>query len=164
MAKHGQGKWVMSYNDGAFYLNEKLITEKKMSINDFRQESADLLLQMAGVARAHTYQQLINENSTLASRPVYQSFHPKRSGDILIELEPGWGEELDNGSVVARPQLNRQIPVLFWGSTVPPQIISNPCNIVDIAPTISSFLQISSPNGNVGIPLKEVLDPIRKTK
>lgn len=157
MAKYGQAKWVTSYADGSFYINEKLIAERKMSLDEFRQEAADLLLQMAGVARAYTYQQLMNESSALVGGSVYQSFHAKRSGDLIVELEPGWGEELDNGDVVARPQLNRQVPVVFFGNSVPAAIVHRSCNLVDVAPTISSFLQIAMPNGNVGIPLSEVL-------
>ncbi|MBN2743560.1 MAG: alkaline phosphatase family protein [Marinilabiliaceae bacterium] len=156
MAKHGQGKWVQAYHDGSFYLNEKLIADKKISMDEMRREAADLLIQMSGVARAYTYDQLMNESSALVGGVVYQSFHAKRSGDVLIELEPGWGEELDNGEVVPRPQLNRQVPVVFFGASVPHGIVHRPCNVVDVAPTISSFLQIAMPNGNVGSPMTEV--------
>jgi len=156
MAQYGQGKWVVDYHDGTFMLNAPLIAEKGMQIDDMRQKTADFLLQMAGVARSYTYQQLLRGTSTNVNPDILQSFHPKRSGDVIIELEPGWAEELDNGDLRVRPLQTRHIPVLFFGGGIPAQTIRRVCPIVDIAPTISTLFQMSYPNGCEGRPIDEI--------
>lgn len=153
MAQYGQAKWVEGYHDGTFYLNNKLIADKGLSPSDFRNKTADFLIQMSGVSRAYTYDQLLRENSTLVGSVIHQSFHAKRSGDVMIELEPGWVEELDNGELRARPSLSRHMPVVFFGGNVPAQTLQLPYQMIDIAPTICTFLQISYPNGCVGRPI-----------
>jgi hypothetical protein len=158
MAQYGQGKWVMDYHDGTFIMNTALIAEKNMSLDDMRQKTADFLLQMSGVARAYTYQQLLRGSSSNVNQAILQSFHPKRSGDVIIELEPGWAEELDNGVLQVRPLQTRHIPVLFFGAGIPSKTIRRVCPIVDIAPTISTLFQMSYPNGCEGRPVDEVFN------
>lgn len=155
MAKYGQGKWVQSYHDGAFNLNNQLIQEKNMSITDMRRQTADFLLEVSGVAKCFTYQDLLDVYSK-TQNSVTQAFHPKRSGDVIIELEPGWAEELDNGNIVSRPPQNRQTPVVFFGAGVPSKVVKRVCPIVDIAPTLSTIMQIGFPNGCEGVAIQEL--------
>ena len=157
MAQYGQEKWALSYNDGAFYLNTQLIESKGMSVKEMRSKAADFLIQMSGVARTHTYDQLINEKKLMIDEVIYQSFHAKRSGDVLIELEPGWVEELDDGELRSRPSLNRDLPVIFFGGQIPAGTIQKPYQMIDIAPTICTLLKISYPNGCVGKPIESLV-------
>ena len=77
-----------------------------MSIEDMRRQTADFMLEMAGVAKCFTYQDLMDVYGK-TQNPIVQAFHPKRSGDVIVELEPGWAEELDNVTIVSRPPQNR---------------------------------------------------------
>lgn len=158
MAQYGQEKWVTSYHDGAFYLNTSLIEEKGLSINEMRIKAADFLIQVSGVGRTHTYDQLVSEKKLSIDEVIYQSFHAKRSGDILIELEPGWVEEFPDGSLKARPSRNRDLSALFFGSKIPAKLIKQSYQVIDVASTISTLLNISYPNGNIGTPIKEVFE------
>lgn len=155
MAKYGQGKWLEGYHDGTFYLNEKLIAEKNLSFDDMRRQAADFLLQMSGVAKAYTYQDLASVYGK-AQTPQAEAFHPKRSGDVIVELEPGWSEELDNGVIQSRPPQNRNVPVIFFGAGVPAKTIKRVCPLVDVAPSISTLLQIGYPNGCQGVAIQEL--------
>ncbi|MFT3740890.1 MAG: alkaline phosphatase family protein [Breznakibacter sp.] len=157
MARYGQGKWLQSYHDGAFYLNEQLIAEKNMSLDDMRRQTAEFLLQMSGIAKAYTYQELaaVYGKSQIG---VVQAFHPKRSGDVVVELEPGWAEELDNGAIQSRPPQNRQVPVVFFGAGVPAKTIKRVCPLIDVAPTICTILQIAYPNGCEGVAIQELFN------
>lgn len=156
MAQHGQGKWVQMYHDGAIYLNRQLIEDKKLSMEEMRKKAADFLMQMSGVARVYTYDQLSSVDSGQSVGVIAQSFHPKRSGDVIIELEPGWAEELPDGTVRVRPVQSRYVPVVFFGGMVPGKVINRSIQLVDIAPTICTFLQIPFPNGCVGQPVYEL--------
>lgn len=158
MAQYGQGKWVYSYNDGAFYINAKLVEEKGLSMKEMRNKSAEFLLQMSGVGRTHTFDQLISEKKIMADEVIHQSFHAKRSGDVIIELEPGWVEELCNGEFRARPSLSRDLPIIFFGGQIPAKTIKQSYRVIDVAPTISTILNMSYPNGNIGTPIKEIFE------
>lgn len=158
MAQYGQEKWVTTYSDGAFYLNAKLITEKGLSTTEMRNKAAEFLLQMSGVGRTHTYDQLITEKKLMIDEVVYQSFHAKRSGDILIELEPGWVEELNNGELRTRPTKSRDLPIVFFGGGISAKTVKHSYQLIDIAPTISTILHMSYPNGTIGTPIKEIFE------
>lgn len=155
MAKLGQGKWIQSYHDGAFYLNEKLITEKGLALEEMRRQTAEFLLEVSGVAKCYTYQEMLSIHGK-TQNPLVQAFHPKRSGDVIIELEPGWAEELADGTIQSRPPQSRNVPVVFFGAGTPAKTVKRVCPIVDIAPTISTLLQIGLPNGCEGVAIQEL--------
>jgi arylsulfatase A-like enzyme len=49
------------------------------------------------------------------------------------------------------------VPLLFYGNGIQKGSSSKRTEIIDIAPTISSLLKISFPNGATGNPISEVL-------
>ena len=50
------------------------------------------------------------------------------------------------------------VPLIFAGAGVPVQQVFRPVQTIDVAPTLSAFLDIKMPSGATGIPLVEVLD------
>ena len=48
------------------------------------------------------------------------------------------------------------VPLIFWGNKIPKGSTTKMVNVKDIAPTISSILEISFPNGCTGNPLVEI--------
>jgi predicted AlkP superfamily pyrophosphatase or phosphodiesterase len=91
---------------------------------------------------------------------VIRGYHPKRSGDIVYVLEPGWTESesprgTTHGSGYA---YDTHIPMLFFGYGVKKGSSVLPHTITDIAPTISVLLRIKFPSGNTGHPVGEILD------
>lgn len=91
---------------------------------------------------------------------IRRGYNPKRSGDIVITLEPGW---LSSGSVVGTTHgspysYDTHVPMLFYGFGIKAgsSVIYHP--ITDIAPTISTILKIKFPNGCTGQPIPEALN------
>jgi predicted AlkP superfamily pyrophosphatase or phosphodiesterase len=90
---------------------------------------------------------------------VVRGYHPKRSGDLAIILEPGWFESYRvQGSTHGSPYTyDTHVPVLFYGFGITKGATSIYHTITDIAPTLSVLLKIKFPNGCTGQPVSEAL-------
>lgn len=158
MAIHGQGKWVKSYHDGQIYLNHELLEQSKVPAKMILEQSAKFLMQVEGIAYALPASELMASTSDLAAmQSLKLNYHPKRSGDILIRLQPGWNELLPNNSTVNRHWTDARLPLMFYGWKVRRQNIRKPVSMADVAPSICSFLEIPFPNACEGEPLDGII-------
>lgn len=152
MALHGQAKWVRNYASGEIYLSKKICEEKKVSFDTLLDESAQFMKQVAGIGDAVVAKQLpyIYSDSPVIET-MRRNYHPQRSGDILLSLNPGWAEEQDDGSELTQLWGKEYVPLIFYGWKVPRNIIYERHNMADVAPTICSFIKVSVPNGCSGV-------------
>ncbi len=157
MAVYGQGKWVKAYYDGQIYLNHELLKQSKLSSETILEQSCDFLMEMEGVAYALSASELMSASTDLgALKSLKLTYHPRRSGDILLRLQPGWNESV-NGDLVYRHWDGVQMPLVFYGWKIPRQNIGKYVNMIDVAPSICSFLEIPFPNGCEGKPLVDII-------
>ena len=158
MAKHGQGKWVTAYHDRQIYLNHKLIEERKMDIDEIKREASLFLTDVKGLAYAMPVSEL-NDLSfgTAALRSMKLNYQARRSGDIIVKIHPGWSEETKDGEILNRQWNATHLPLIFYGWKIKPQNIYQAVPMINVAPTISSFLDIPFPNGNEGSPLQGII-------
>jgi len=90
---------------------------------------------------------------------VIRGYHPKRSGDIVMVLEPGW---FDSGTVQGTTHgspynYDTHVPMLFYGKGIPKGYSTQYHTITDVAPTLSFLLNIKIPSGCTGKPVSELL-------
>jgi len=157
---YGRGEWVKLYHKQQIYLNHVLIESSKLNLADFQQTVADFLIQFAGVANTVTASTM---QKTQYNKGVYSkmqnSFNQNRSGDVLIHLEPGWIEEK---SVIESENsaysYDTHVPLIFYGWKIGRKTVDRRIDIIDIAPTITYFLEISEPNGCMGEVIYELVD------
>ncbi|WP_439181787.1 alkaline phosphatase family protein [Carboxylicivirga taeanensis] len=158
MAKYGQGKWVMTYNDGQLFLNHELIKERKIALETIKKEAAQFISDMEGVAYAVPISELQYSAADIASlQGLKLNYHPGRSGDIAIKTNPGWYEELRDGRLIARNWNGSYHPLIIYGWKINPQDVYQSISMTRFAPTICSFLQIPFPNGCEGEPLPNLI-------
>lgn len=152
MALHGQGKWVANYKSGEIYLNKELCKEKSVDFKQLCSEAAEFLTQMQGIGTSVIASEL--QNSFTISPIVNgmkRNYHPKRSGDILFALEPGWAEEQEDGSQIMQLWGQEFVPLIFSGWKIPQNnVIYKRHNMADVAPTICTFLNLAKPDGCSG--------------
>ena len=91
---------------------------------------------------------------------VIRGYNPKRSGDIMIVMEPGW---VDSGTVPGTTHgslysYDTHVPILFYGKGITKGTSVQYHTIADIAPTLSLLLGTKFPNGCTGQPIQEILD------
>ena len=148
----GEGEFIRAVDNSQIYLNENILGEKKISYAQIHEVVRQTLLKRDDVADVIDLHNLAN--STL---PEYQlnyvknGLNPRRSGDIMVILNPSWFEGRMQGTTHGSLyRYDTHVPLLFYGWKVRTGETTNRTNISDIAPTIADFLNILEPNGSIG--------------
>lgn len=146
-AKYGSDKYILGFANKAIYLNHTLINSKRLDIATIREEVATFLLQMRGVSSAISATALRNTYfGGGRSRLIQQSFQPTRSGDVVIDLLPGWIFERDGIRSASDGGYNydRNVPLMIYRSGKT-QSVEREVNISALAPTLAYLLGIERP-------------------
>lgn len=157
MAIYGQEKWISGYYGKNIYLNKKLIEEKGVDFRQMQEVAIEFMLEFEGVQSAYRFSQLMNNGANPGTEmaKIRNSTYKNYAGDIILTLMPGWLEVDDRENPVGESNtLISKLPVWFYGAKIPQQRIVNQYQITDIAPTISSILNIPYPNANIGEAIK----------
>lgn len=163
-AQLGTDNWVIDYKNRQIYLNRRLIYEKNLSLQDIQNKIASFALQFAGVANAVTSTTLqTNYYGKGVLNKMQNSYFPRHSGDLILNLLPGW-IELENEDDVTTSSLwgspyeyDSHVPLLFYGKGIMPQIIHTPVDIIDVAPTICEIVGVTHPNASEGKAINEII-------
>ncbi|MBQ8224561.1 MAG: alkaline phosphatase family protein [Bacteroides sp.] len=148
MASYGEGQYVEASYNRHIYLNHKLIERKQLSLTEIQQKSAEFLAQFSGVAEVHYANDLLIGSWSPQKELVRKSFHPKRSGDLLINILPGWTIVYENSSdnhIVRSAHI--PAPLILLGSGIRPTVVRTPVSMECVAPTLSGIMHIRAPNG-----------------
>ena len=155
IALHGNGEWVQAYSDGWFYLNDKLIEERKADAKAMRSEAADFLSRMAGVKAVHTSDDIRHGRAGVNPEALRRNTHFSTSGDMLLEVLPGW-QLVDDSNVHGIAQASKYekvqretattAPVIIMAPGVEARKIHTPVDIRMVTPTVCRLLRIRSPN------------------
>lgn len=157
MAVYGEGKYVEAEFGSQLFLNQKLIEDKQLNLNDVLTRSQALLIQMAGVKDVYTSQRLALSMGEEAIRRLRNSFNQMRSGDIFIEVSPGWhmvNEETHEQTLERASYVD--FPIFFFGCNVRPETVKTPVTVDCVAPTLARFMRIRAPNACSVAPLAAV--------
>jgi hypothetical protein len=159
MAIYGQGNWVNACYDRQIYLNKKLAEEKLVQWNELVRSAAEFVSQFSGVQEVTTAGQWMVDDTGRAAA-FRRGMNKKLSGDIFIELQPGW-VAVDE----TRPQRNEYIrdtailsPLFIFGDYVKKEQVYRKIKATEIVPTMSYILRIRPPNGCVELPLQEIIN------
>lgn len=154
MAIYGPGQYVETYYDRQIYLNHKLIEDKKLNLTEILNRSSDFIVQMSGVRSAYSSQRLLLGAWTPRIDKIRNTFNPHLSGDIYIEVMPGWSvvDEYSQVTKVVRDNYS-SAPLIFIGNNIKPEILYTPVKMATIAPTIAHFMRIRAPNAATAAPL-----------
>lgn len=157
MATYGEGKYVEAYHDQQIYLNHKLLEQKQLNLTEVQEKSSDFLMQFSGVNEAYSAHRLLLGAWTPEIYKIRNGYHRKRSGDLLIDVLPGWSivDENTNDSKVVRHSYVPS-PLIFIGHSVKPAIIQTPVTINHIAPTLANFMRIRAPNACTTAPITDL--------
>lgn len=124
----------------------------------------NFLLKQDGVANVYSEniirQSQYDEGGTKGM--IVRGYHAKRGGDLVIVLEPGWYPAGDvKGTTHGSPwAYDTHVPMLFFGKGIKKGSTVKHHNITDIAPTLSTLLNIKFPSGCTGQPIEELFEPI----
>jgi len=157
--KYGDGPWVSAYMNQQIYFNRELLAARHIKLEDIENETIAEIENWAGVSKVYLLRDTWKEGSRDAATYVANGYYPKRSGDLYIQLDPGWIEGgyvggLRKGTTHGSSSTyDTHVPLIWYGWRIPPGNTSAPVEITDIAPTLAYFLRIQEPNGCTGNPI-----------
>lgn len=153
-ATFGQAQWVEGTHNCQFYLNHKLIEQKQLKLADVLARAEECLSQMSGVRDVYTSQRLSLGIWSKGLDRIRAGWNINCSGDILIEVNPGWKIVNENlTEYVNGGEAYLSFPLFFLGSNIVKARLAEPVSMAAIAPTLARCLRIRAPNGSTVAPL-----------
>jgi hypothetical protein len=147
MATYGEGQYVEAYYNQQIYLNHQLIEQKSLDLAEIQERSAAFLMQFSGVNEAYSAHRLLLGSWSPRVERIRGSFHRKLSGDLYVDVLPGWPiveqNPSDNRTVRSTPLT---APLIFWGAGVKAAVVPTPISILSIAPTLTGAMRIRAPS------------------
>jgi predicted AlkP superfamily pyrophosphatase or phosphodiesterase len=147
--------WLLEYVNEQVYLNEKKIINSGKSVEATELFLAGKLPFFQGIRSVTTASFLKKQGCTEGSlKLVQKGFHPKRSGNVMLTLEPNWMEFSKTGTTHGSPySYDTRVPMLWYGWKIEHGESVSPYFVDDIASTLSWILNIPFPNANSGNPI-----------
>ena len=159
MAIYGRENWIKKYHNEQIYFDRKLIEDKKINYREFQEKAADFLIQFSGVQDVVTSYQMLHGAYNEAIQVYKNGFHRDITGDLFIELQPGWRivspQKLTNHERVRDNSM--AAPAIFFGNNLKPQKVSRVIDATEIAPSVTHRLRIRAPNASTSKVLQELL-------
>jgi predicted AlkP superfamily pyrophosphatase or phosphodiesterase len=154
---------VTQFANPSFYLDTSAMRELKLEQAAVERALADWLASVPGVALAATRADLLAGRlpDTPVARMLQRSFHPARSGHVLVVQSPHWllyPDPFRFAAMHGSPHAyDTHVPILFMGPGIAPARVVRRVGPEDIAPTLAQYLGIPSPPLATGLPMPEAL-------
>ncbi|MDR0415108.1 MAG: alkaline phosphatase family protein [Prevotellaceae bacterium] len=156
---YGKGEWVKSFSQKQIFLNHTLIEDSNLRLSEVQERTATFVQQFSGVSGAVTAHTLAGAAfADGIARCMQNSFFPKRSGDIVINLEPGWMETSSKSASGSAYSYDVHVPLAFYGWRVKRKTIATPVDMTDVAPTLATLVGTSLPNAASGQVITEIVE------
>jgi predicted AlkP superfamily pyrophosphatase or phosphodiesterase len=166
--KYGKASWITAVNGNNLYLNKVTIDEQKLTLPIIQKEAADYLMTLPEVSFALTADDLQTHVYEEGIRKTIQNgYYVKRSGDVIISYSsgtiihpnPNIDVELVNGTVHGSGySYDTHVPLIWIGKGIKSGESVRVVNPIDIAPSLSMFLNIPLPSSSQGKPLTELFE------
>lgn len=122
-----------------------------------RQAAARAALELPQVADYYTAGGACSVHGEWEAR-FRNSFHPKRSGDVMLAYRPEYVEDYAQGRGISYGSLYNydvRVPLCFYGPQFLNEVFDRPVESVDIAPTLARVMGVAQPSSTTGRVLGE---------
>ncbi|QLE00484.1 alkaline phosphatase family protein [Galbibacter sp. BG1] len=160
-ATFGSDKLVKNFSNEQIFLDQEVIKSLGLSSTEVENAIVTEIKDYKHIAEAYTGTAMRNQEFTQGMASSLQmGYNYKRSGDVLVVLEPGY---INSGSKKGTTHgtgyaYDTHTPLVFFGKGINHGETVKRTEIPDIANTICSLLGIAFPNGKSGEPIPEVID------
>ena len=164
IAQWGAGDWVVDYVDRQLFLNRNLIYSKNLNLEEVQNRIAAFALQFRGISHVITSTAMQNSYFGASYAQMMQnSFYPRRSGDLTINLMAGWIEEREDDEARSRSGsmygYDTHVPMMWLGWNVPAgRKVYRSVDMCSLAPTLARIVRIGRPIASTSLPLEEIID------
>ena len=150
----GVGDWVLDYIDRQVYLNRNLIYQLGLNLEDVQNRAAAFVLQFRGVSHVLTSTALAGGYFGSGWGALMQhSFYPRRAGDLMLNLMPGWIEQRPGVKSLAGSMYDydTHVPLVMWGWRMPAgETVGERVDMTSLAPTLARMMGIGRPTASDG--------------
>lgn len=148
-------KIVENYYNAQLQLDKNKITEHSLNADFVKEKVIQIIKGFAGVQDVLVIKDLKKGTSSAMEKKAINGYYSSRSGDYFIILKPGWIHDQKKGTTHGSGySYDTHVPLIFMGTGISHGSSNQMVNIKDIAPTISTLINISFPNGTTGNPLR----------
>ncbi len=160
--KYGDTAAFMELTNYQIYLNEKIIKDKKWDRDDIKSTIINVLKDVPGIGfvmdMEHPNDLAI---PTKIKEMAINGYNPKRSGIIQIITNAAWFSAYYKTGTTHGTwnPYDAHIPLLWYGWGIKKGQTFRNINMTDIAPTLAALLKIQMPNGCIGEPILEIVNP-----
>ncbi len=150
------GDFIHDVRNQQIWMNWEAIDDLDLNAEDAANLIMDYLRAQKGVYDAFTRDEVMTYPLEFPfAAETRRGIHPRRSGDIIFQLDPGWHPDDKafklGGTTHGSPYAyDTHVPLLWHGWKVPHGSSYAPVSITDIAPTLSAMLRIEQPSGTTG--------------
>lgn len=161
VAAFGEGDYIEGNAEMSMYFARDPVPGKHIPRSEMERVAVETLRAMPQVARVYTRTEL--ESPLFAGDRIDQrvrnGFSRITSGDVIVVHEPNWMNRPAGTTHGSPYSYDTHVPMIFWGpeTLVTPGRYHQDAAVHDIAPTLSTMLQIARPSGAMGRVLHEIL-------
>jgi hypothetical protein len=157
--KYGEAEWILGKSGPSPYLNHKLILDSKLDLDEVQQVAAQAVRQLPHIARVLTREELRRglAQDDMVGRRVQNGFFYQRATDLFIVPEPYWLFEAKGTSHGTPWNYDSHVPVILMGPWVKTGKYNDRIAVNDIAPTLTTLLEVELPGRAFGRVLSEAL-------
>ncbi|MFG0317875.1 MAG: alkaline phosphatase family protein, partial [Planctomycetota bacterium JB042] len=161
----GDGDLIEAFWAPDVHLDEAAVARRGLDVDAVARTVAAVATGIEGIDAAFTRADLLSGRgpSDPRSERVRRSFHPDRSGDVVLVAAPFWSwhaEVPKNAATHGSPyRYDTHVPLLFLVPGVRPRVVHRPVAPSDVAPTLATLLGLPWPSGATGEALGETLPP-----
>ncbi len=151
-------KPVLKLINQQVYLDHASVESRNLSLTDVQEKAVLFLKKFSKVEDVVSAGKIRNDVYFEGPRLLMQrGFNTKRSGDVLINYLPGYGNFYSQATTHGSPySYDTHVPLLFYGWNIRAGNTSEPVAVQDIAATLAVLLNIQFPSGCTGKPILSI--------
>ncbi len=155
----GSESWLPQVESMNFYVNRRVLAEKKLELAQVENAIRYELLKLPWVNYVVTstdYERRILPPGMFAEQLLH-SYVRGRSGDVIAIPKPYFFVSTLVVDHMTSYAYDRTVPILFAGKAIKKGVFHTNAHVVDIAPTLSALLRVLPPNAAEGRILSEIV-------
>lgn len=158
--KYGVDGLVANISNNQLFFDYSALEENDLLAEDLEKAIAQHVLQYDLVSEVFTRTQLMATSYTEnIAAAVDHGFNQKRSGDVVVVLDPQVISYSSTGSTHGTGlNYDTHAPLIFFGKGIKKGNTVERTEVTDIAPTVSALLGVPFPTGATGKPLYMILE------
>ena len=149
---------LIAFENQQLYIDHAAVIKAALPLAEVQKLCTEFLLAQPGVLNVFEASVMngLSANEGVKAK-IAAGYFRKRSGDLMVQLNPGWTEHAEKGTTHGAPYVyDTHVPLIFYGAGIKQGRTWQEYSITDIAPSIAALLGISSPGaatGKVIVPL-----------